>query len=95
MGVLGSKSENTVNKQTCKKDREQGKQICRFEVEEDGETKKQAIIEADLDENGQPVDVHENAAGYSDEEIKELKEKTKQKAEENADGGALQGNTEF
>jgi hypothetical protein len=99
MGVLGGKSKNTVTQQTCKKvkrDNEAPKQVCEFaEEDEDGNKTKHAVVEAELDENEQPDDVNIDAKGYSDDEIAELKKKTKAQAQDNADGGALGGNTEF
>mgnify|MGYP006299035205 CR=1 FL=1 len=97
MGVLGSKQKDTVTNRQCRKDREQGKQICKFSEEdmESGNTVAEAIIEVDLDENGNPRDTHENVKGYEDQKVKELKKKTENIAKENADGGALSGNTEM
>lgn len=103
MGVLGGKSSNTVSKRQCSKRQKQDgtkAQVCKFteEDQETGETKKEAVIEADLDENGQVLDTHENVAVEGeniDDWVEEKKRKTQDIAEENASGGALGGNTEI
>lgn len=100
MGVLGEKSKNTVRQKSCKKikgeDGRSPRQVCEFaEEDENGNKRKHAVVEVELDENEQPNDTNVNAKGYDDDEIRDLKKATEREARDNANGGALGGNTEF
>lgn len=89
---FGSSKDKTVRHVDCERNEDKGVHVCNFEEKnvDKNETEAEAIIEVNLDENGQPTDTaKESGAGYDDDTLDDLKQATKNRAKQEARGGMI------